>query len=268
MRRVAAAVEREIPQIARAVQRAAASLRAGGRLLYVGAGTSGRLGVLDAAECPPTFGVSAADGAGADRRRGRGHVPGRRGRGRRPRLGRGGDHRGRCQRARHGGRHQRLRPSPVRAGRIAAGGQTRRGDRRADQQPAFGGGSSRRRHHRRRGRPRDSGRLDPAQKRHGAEDGAEHDLDRRDDRDRQDLRQPDGGCPDHQPQAPGPRRPHRPPGHGGQPRTRRSRPGRGGRLRQSRHRDPPDRRQRPTRPGSASPTRAASCAAPWRKNRV
>lgn len=55
---VAAAVEREIPQIARAVQRAAASFRAGGRLLYVGAGTSGRLGVLDAAECPPTFGVS------------------------------------------------------------------------------------------------------------------------------------------------------------------------------------------------------------------
>jgi len=39
------------------VQRAAASLRAGGRLFYVGAGTSGRLGVLDAAECPPTFGV-------------------------------------------------------------------------------------------------------------------------------------------------------------------------------------------------------------------
>jgi len=55
---VAAAVGREIPQIARAVQRAAASLRAGGRLIYVGAGTSGRLGVLDAAECPPTFGVS------------------------------------------------------------------------------------------------------------------------------------------------------------------------------------------------------------------
>ena len=55
---VAAAVEREIPQIARAVQRATASLRAGGRLIYVGAGTSGRLGVLDAAECPPTFGVS------------------------------------------------------------------------------------------------------------------------------------------------------------------------------------------------------------------
>jgi N-acetylmuramic acid 6-phosphate etherase len=55
---VAAAVEREIPQIARAVQRVAASFRAGGRLLYIGAGTSGRLGVLDAVECPPTFGVS------------------------------------------------------------------------------------------------------------------------------------------------------------------------------------------------------------------
>ena len=54
---IAAAVALEIPHITRAVQRAAASLRAGGRLIYVGAGTSGRLGVLDAAECPPTFGV-------------------------------------------------------------------------------------------------------------------------------------------------------------------------------------------------------------------
>jgi len=54
---VAAAVALEIPQIARAVGRAAASLRMGGRLIYLGAGTSGRLGVLDAAECPPTFGV-------------------------------------------------------------------------------------------------------------------------------------------------------------------------------------------------------------------
>ncbi len=54
---VAAAVALEIPHITRTVQRAAASLRAGGRLIYLGAGTSGRLGVLDAAECPPTFGV-------------------------------------------------------------------------------------------------------------------------------------------------------------------------------------------------------------------
>ena len=56
--KVAAAVALELPQIARAVSRAAASLRAGGRLIYVGAGTSGRLGVLDASECPPTFGIA------------------------------------------------------------------------------------------------------------------------------------------------------------------------------------------------------------------
>jgi N-acetylmuramic acid 6-phosphate etherase len=50
------AVAREIPYIARAVELVVASFREGGRLIYVGAGTSGRLGVLDASECPPTFG--------------------------------------------------------------------------------------------------------------------------------------------------------------------------------------------------------------------
>jgi len=50
------AVEREIPRIAMAVEFVTKSFRSGGRLIYVGAGTSGRLGVLDAAECPPTFG--------------------------------------------------------------------------------------------------------------------------------------------------------------------------------------------------------------------
>ncbi len=54
---VAAAVAGEIPRIAAAVQAIATALESGGRLLYIGAGTSGRLGVLDAAECPPTFGV-------------------------------------------------------------------------------------------------------------------------------------------------------------------------------------------------------------------
>jgi len=57
--RVAAAVAQEIPAIARAVERIAAALARGGRLIYVGAGTSGRLAALDAAECPPTFGVPA-----------------------------------------------------------------------------------------------------------------------------------------------------------------------------------------------------------------
>ena len=53
--KVAAAVEREIPAIARAVEAIVAAMERGGRLFYIGAGTSGRLGVLDAAECPPTF---------------------------------------------------------------------------------------------------------------------------------------------------------------------------------------------------------------------
>jgi N-acetylmuramic acid 6-phosphate etherase len=55
-RTVPEAVAKELPHIARAVELVVASFREGGRLLYVGAGTSGRLGVLDAAECPPTFG--------------------------------------------------------------------------------------------------------------------------------------------------------------------------------------------------------------------
>lgn len=55
--KVAVAVKLALPQIAAAVDGIVAALRAGGRLIYVGAGTSGRLGVLDAAECPPTFGT-------------------------------------------------------------------------------------------------------------------------------------------------------------------------------------------------------------------
>lgn len=57
--RVARAVARALPAIARAVDVIAPRLARGGRLIYVGAGTSGRLAVLDAAECPPTFGVPA-----------------------------------------------------------------------------------------------------------------------------------------------------------------------------------------------------------------
>jgi N-acetylmuramic acid 6-phosphate etherase len=57
-RKVAVLVGHEIPAIARAVDAVVRSIRNGGRLIYVGAGTSGRLAVLDAAECPPTFGVS------------------------------------------------------------------------------------------------------------------------------------------------------------------------------------------------------------------
>jgi N-acetylmuramic acid 6-phosphate etherase len=56
-RRVPDAVARQREQIARAIELAEATFRGGGRLFYVGAGTSGRLGVLDASECPPTFGT-------------------------------------------------------------------------------------------------------------------------------------------------------------------------------------------------------------------
>ncbi len=55
---VAEAVRGVIPQIARAVDSVSEALKAGGRLIYVGAGTSGRLGCLDAAECLPTFGIA------------------------------------------------------------------------------------------------------------------------------------------------------------------------------------------------------------------
>ena len=57
-RRVAPAIGLERRRIARAVDLVVESFRRGGRLVYVGAGTSGRLGVLDASECPPTYGVS------------------------------------------------------------------------------------------------------------------------------------------------------------------------------------------------------------------
>lgn len=55
---VVAAVAETLPQVARIVEFATQSLRQGGRIIYIGAGTSGRLGVLDAVECPPTFGVT------------------------------------------------------------------------------------------------------------------------------------------------------------------------------------------------------------------
>lgn len=54
---VASAVQKEIPAIERFLQEALPRMKEGGRLFYIGAGTSGRLGVVDASECPPTFGV-------------------------------------------------------------------------------------------------------------------------------------------------------------------------------------------------------------------
>lgn len=57
-KKVPLAIEACLPQIAQAVEKIVTAFQQGGRLVYIGAGTSGRLGVLDASECPPTFGVS------------------------------------------------------------------------------------------------------------------------------------------------------------------------------------------------------------------
>lgn len=72
---IAGAVAREIPSITALADKVAESLSSGGRLFYIGAGTSGRLGILDASECPPTYGVEhglvvglIAGGDGAIRR--------------------------------------------------------------------------------------------------------------------------------------------------------------------------------------------------------
>ena len=57
-KKVANAVENELPKIAEAIDKVSERIHRGGRLIYIGAGTSGRLGILDASECPPTYGVS------------------------------------------------------------------------------------------------------------------------------------------------------------------------------------------------------------------
>ncbi|MGL6168052.1 MAG: N-acetylmuramic acid 6-phosphate etherase, partial [Fusobacteriaceae bacterium] len=57
-KKVAEAVQIELPQIASAIDGIVERMKKGGRLIYIGAGTSGRLGILDASECPPTYGVS------------------------------------------------------------------------------------------------------------------------------------------------------------------------------------------------------------------
>src|SRR5688572_19775893 len=54
---VPAAVEKALPQIEKLVEVISEQMVSGGRLFYIGAGTSGRLGIVDASECPPTFGV-------------------------------------------------------------------------------------------------------------------------------------------------------------------------------------------------------------------
>ncbi|MEH7451375.1 N-acetylmuramic acid 6-phosphate etherase [Gottfriedia acidiceleris] len=62
--KVATAVRNEIPNISKAVEKIVTAFKKGGRLIYIGAGTSGRIGLLDAVECPPTFGTSPEEVVG------------------------------------------------------------------------------------------------------------------------------------------------------------------------------------------------------------
>ena len=63
-RKVITAVQRERDRLAHGIEMLTEALRRGGRIIFVGAGTSGRLGVVEAAEMPPTFGTAPDDGAG------------------------------------------------------------------------------------------------------------------------------------------------------------------------------------------------------------
>ena len=56
---VAHSIEKQIPQIEKLVNEIVTKINGGGRLFYIGAGTSGRIGIVDASECPPTFGVDS-----------------------------------------------------------------------------------------------------------------------------------------------------------------------------------------------------------------
>ena len=75
---IALCVQRCLPEIARLIDHIQPRMQQGGRVIYIGAGTSGRLGVLDASECPPTYGVSPTLFQGTDRRRLRSPVEGQR----------------------------------------------------------------------------------------------------------------------------------------------------------------------------------------------
>ena len=192
-RRVLAAVQREKTRIARGAELLADAVLKGGRLIFVGAGTSGRLGVLEAAELPPTFGIDPemaqavmAGGPAAVHRAKEGveddfEAGERAMRGLRPTA----------QRCRH--RHLGQRYYAVRAG---CGGERTRGTgahHRRHLRPAIGTEGSRRCcHHPRRG-SRGHRRLDPAEGRHRNEDRPEHADDRGDGSGREDLRESDGG---------------------------------------------------------------------------
>ena len=175
MRTVAPAVARCLPQIAAAIDAVAARLAAGGRLIYMGAGTSGRLGLLDAAECPPTFNTPPGRSSAAS--------PGGPGA-----LGAAVEgveddpdaRRGRCRGAGSPAPGMRVvgltasGRTPYVRGALAAARAAGALDHRHRLQRRPGDRPRGRPHHRHRDRPRGDRRVDAAQGRHGAKDGAQH----------------------------------------------------------------------------------------------
>ena len=256
---VPAAVARRLPEIAAAIDATAARMARGGRLIYAGAGTAGRLGVLDASECPPTFNtdpsevlgliaggpsamVTAVEGAEDSKKFAvedlTAHRPDRPG---------------------HRRRHLRLRPHAVRDRRRRARPRPGRADHRPVLQRRLRAGRGRRARHRDRGRPRAADRLHPAQGGHRPEAGPQHALDHHHDPAGQDLRESDGRRPRLQRKAAGPLAPHR------RARHRRHRPGdrdgapHHGRRGEERHPHPPRRSRRPhRRPPPRQPPTAIS----------
>ena len=209
--KVVEAVRAESESIAQAIEWAAERFRRGGRLIYVGAGTSGRLGVLDASECPPTFSTPpemvvgliaggpaaltrAIEGAEDDPDRG---ADGPRG-------------------------HRRERAttwwsaSPPRAARRTSSGRSARPGRRGAatvgitcNRPSLLGARGRP-GDRPAGRPGGHRRLDPAQGGDRDQDDLEHDHDRGDGPDRQDAGEPDDRPEADQREAPDPEPPDAP----------------------------------------------------------
>ena len=201
-KKVAPAVEQVLPQVEKAVDVIYAHMRCGGRLIYCGCGTSGRLGVLDASECPPTFGVEPglvrgviAGGPDALTNAAEGAE----------------DH------FEDGAKDLRaldFRARDVLVG-IAASGRTPYVLGAMDYARALGApviGLTCCRHRRGRGyrhRPTAGAggrhRLHPPEKRHRTENGAEYAVHCRDGKAGEGIQQPDGGCVRQQPEAGGAR---------------------------------------------------------------
>ena len=191
-RKMLLAVQHEKDRIACGVEIIAQALRHGGRIIFVGAGTSGRLGVLESAEMPPTFGTDP-DLVLAIMAGGKECLPARHGRRRgQPRRRRAVDQQAAA--VEEGRRHRGVgeRDDAVRPRRAHAGAPGRIEDHLRHLRSADRAADLRRSDHRARRRPRGDRRIHAAQGRHGDQDGPQHADDGGDDPHRQDLRQPHG----------------------------------------------------------------------------